>query len=104
MISAWFAKIFAKVGKEIVVFGGIIAGFALLLFGHKRSVNKANKQGKTEGELKAQIEITGEAERKAAKIKEKAREIKKEIEDDTRDLDDLLRRMREESTDYDGKS
>ena len=102
-IYGWFAKLIAKIGKELVVFGGIIAGLALLLLGHKRSVSKAEKQGEETGAYKEQIKLQEETRVRTEKIKEKANEIKQEIEADTAAISDLRDRMRQSAVDSGSK-
>lgn len=97
MWYAYLGKLFAKIGKEIVVFGGAIAAFALLILGHKRSVKKAKNEGIDEGKKTQQAEIELETKTRALKIKDKAHEIKTEIERDTHDIDSLRKRMRDAS-------
>ena len=99
MIQVWFAQLFAKVGKELVVFGGVIAGLALLLLGHKRSVSKAEKQGKKQGATEEHVKLQEETRVRSEKIKEKVREVKKEIETDTAAISDLRDRMRQSAID-----
>lgn len=101
MITAFFANLFAKFGKQLIGIGSAIAALALLFLGHKYKVNQARDEGTETGQEVERARVKEEVEKKSADIKVKAAEISEEIDNETREISDLRKAMRNAATDSD---
>ena len=100
----WLGKVLSQVGSKLAVAGAAVVAVFLLIFGHRRKVSTANKQGVKTGVELERDRVRDETERTQERIKERVDEIEKDITNGTADRDDLLDRMRRESTDHRNKS
>lgn len=101
MITAFFASLFAKFGKQLIGIGSAIAAFALLYLGHKYKVGQAREEGTETGQEVERARVRREVDKKSADIKVKASEISEEIDNETREISDLRKAMRKAAIDSD---
>ena len=91
---AWIANAMRRAGGYLTWLGAAIAGAAFLIFGHRRKVNRAEQQGRTDGAAIERDRIQQETEKATEYLEQRADEIEREINDSTADPDDLRQRMR----------
>lgn len=100
----WFeylGTLFSKIGAKLAAFIAAVVAVVLLIFGHRRKVDKARKSGRKSGQEAERDRVKRETVKESAKVKDAANEIRKEHAN--LDRDELRRRMRDSATDSGNK-
>ena len=97
MWYAYIGKLFSKIGAQLTAAGAAVFAVLLLIFGHRRAVDNAEKRGAKIGTAVERDRISRETIREQMTIKESARETRQKYAD--LDSDELRRRMRASASD-----
>ena len=100
MWHEWLGRLFSKIGAQLAAVGAAVAGVLLLVVGHKRSVRKAERQGREDGTAIERDRIKQNTEKATEYLEQRADEIEENTRRDTADRDDLLDRMRRNASDH----
>lgn len=95
----FIARMMSRAGGYLAAAGAAIGGAVLLIFGYRRRVDRAEQQGRTEGEAIERDRVRRETKQITENMEKRADEVKKDVASDTATDDDLRRRMRASATD-----
>ena len=94
MWHEYIARLLSQIGGKLAAIAAAIGAFALLVIGHRRSVSKAGRQGRTEGAKEERARVERETEQITEYLETRRDEIKQNIASSTATDSDLRDRMR----------